>query len=206
MDRVEIDSFVKKFKALCDAGYYASLNLESKLGEVYVNLSCKVGRTTQPPYTPPACFDTVPKYRSPSYYRRQARRRVSRDTGDMKVVDSKTSVADEVSEVVSEEKCDMPAAMNENTVVSDNAEESIELVENVNTKDSHVNDYSATSYVTNELSEITAADKVEDASDKREEHDENKVSDGVKDTIQSKDDMKTKTGMVYYAFVPPPVR
>ena len=56
---------------------------------------------------------------------------------------------------------------------------------------------------TNELSEITAADKVEDASDKGEEHDANKVSDGVKDTM---DDMKTKTGMVYYAFVPPPVR
>ena len=49
MDRIEIDSFVNKFRALCDAGYNASLNLESKLGEVFVNLSCKVGRTTPPP-------------------------------------------------------------------------------------------------------------------------------------------------------------
>ena len=44
----EIDSFVKKFKLLRSSGYDASLNLECKLGEVYVTLNCKVGRSIPP--------------------------------------------------------------------------------------------------------------------------------------------------------------
>ena len=42
MEDVEIDSFLKKFKMLRNAGYDASLNFESKLGEVFISLNCKV--------------------------------------------------------------------------------------------------------------------------------------------------------------------
>ena len=41
---MEIDSVVSKFKLLKDAGYEASLNLDTMLGEVKISLSCKVGR------------------------------------------------------------------------------------------------------------------------------------------------------------------
>ena len=76
MAQCEIDSFVKKFKLLWSAGYDSSLNLESKLGEVYVTLNCKVGRSIPPPTSPisPA------KYRSPSYFRRQERRKAARES------------------------------------------------------------------------------------------------------------------------------
>ena len=77
MGHAKIDSFVNKFKLLWRAGYDASLSLESKLGEVHLNLSCKVGRSIPPPSSPIA-----PKYRSPSYFRRQERRRAARESSN----------------------------------------------------------------------------------------------------------------------------
>ena len=71
MEDVEIDSFVKKFKMLRSVGYDATLNLESKLGEVLITINCKVGRVLPSPYTPTL---VVSKHRSPSYYRRLAAR------------------------------------------------------------------------------------------------------------------------------------
>merc|ERR1712045_583031 len=62
---------------LRNAGYDASLNFESKLGEVFISLNCKVGRLLPPPTTP----SPVSKQRSPSYYRRLARRKAMRDLG-----------------------------------------------------------------------------------------------------------------------------
>ena len=44
MAHEEIDSFVRHFKSLLSAGHNATLNVECKLGEVNVALSCKVGR------------------------------------------------------------------------------------------------------------------------------------------------------------------
>ena len=194
MDRAEIDSFVNKFKALCDAGYNASLNLESKLGEVFVNLSCKVGRTTPPPFTPPAPtpVDAVSKYRSPSYYRRQARHKATRDTDVMKVKECKNLVAEEVSVTLSQEEYDIT---NNETVVKDNADASISLDENGSNNDDYTNNNDSTTA----SDEVTAADKVED------EH-PNEVSEKDEDTVRSKNDAKTNPRMVYYAFVPPPMR
>ena len=85
MDSAEIDSFVKKFKILWGAGYDASLNLESKLGEVFISLNCKVGRVLPPPSpSGSAPLSSVVqksrKPRGPSYHRRQARRKASRDS------------------------------------------------------------------------------------------------------------------------------
>ena len=76
MDDAEIDSFVRKFKLLRGAGIDASLNLESKLGEVFISLNCKVGRVSPPPDAP---TNAPSKPRSPSYYRRLARRKAARD-------------------------------------------------------------------------------------------------------------------------------
>ena len=78
MEYGEIDNFVKKFKELRSAGYDAKLNLESKLGEVFVSLNCKVGRILPPPTS--RLSSVAPKCRSSSYYRRQARRKASRAT------------------------------------------------------------------------------------------------------------------------------
>ena len=80
MADIKIDSFVRKFKLLRGAGVEASLNVETKLGEVCISLSCKIGRDILPP-TPKSPTDataTSRKYRSPAYYRRQARRKAAR--------------------------------------------------------------------------------------------------------------------------------
>ena len=79
----EIDSFVQKFKLLRGAGIEASLNIETKLGEVSISLNCKVGRNIPPPPPIPK-LPSVPAskvYRSPSYYRRQVRRKAEREAG-----------------------------------------------------------------------------------------------------------------------------
>ena len=82
MDHMELDSFIKKFKVLWMSGYDASLSMDSKLGDVQVSLSCKVGRPAPPPPSTPQCMScnsSQPSRRSPSYCRRQVRRRASRD-------------------------------------------------------------------------------------------------------------------------------
>ena len=75
MECTEIDSFVNKFRLLWTAGHDASLTLESKLGEVYVSLNCKVGRIVPPSIT--LTVAASPKFRSPSYSRRQIRRKAA---------------------------------------------------------------------------------------------------------------------------------
>ena len=71
----EVENFVHKFKMLRDSGYDATLTIESKLGEVFVALNCKVGRTSPPPTTP--FMPISPRYRSLSYFRRQSRRKAA---------------------------------------------------------------------------------------------------------------------------------
>ena len=79
MADVELSSFVKKFQSLRRSGYDASLNIESKLGEIFITLSCKVGRDIPPPSPPsPSMPINVSRNRSPSYFRRQARRQAMR--------------------------------------------------------------------------------------------------------------------------------
>ena len=78
----EIDSFVRKFKSLRDAGLEASFNLETKLGEVVISIRCKVGRDIPlPPLESPSDSEHRARkiYRIPSYYRRQAWCRARKD-------------------------------------------------------------------------------------------------------------------------------
>ena len=75
----EIESFVNHFKFLWSQGHEASMHMESRLGEVSITLSCKA-RRNELPGTPPPSFISPPMYRrSPSYYRRQIRRKAERD-------------------------------------------------------------------------------------------------------------------------------
>ena len=45
-----------------------------------ISLSCKVGRTSPPPILPSSVFVSSPRHRSPSYFRRQVRRKAYRDS------------------------------------------------------------------------------------------------------------------------------
>ena len=102
---MEIDSVVSKFKLLKDAGYEASLNLETMLGEVKISLNCKVGRSLPPPSSPIA-QSSIRRYRSPSYYRRQARRKAQREAETEVTNDLAGEVREDVN-VSSEEEDDV---------------------------------------------------------------------------------------------------
>ena len=92
----EIDSFVAQFRSLWSAGYQATLNLESNLGEVSITLNCKVGRNDPPEVLSPSPILLHSKHRSPSYFRRQARRKAERDA----VINSFMDVSSPITEKV----------------------------------------------------------------------------------------------------------
>jgi hypothetical protein len=68
----EIDSFVSKFKALCQGGRHASLTLSSKAGKAVVNLRVDLGDVSQDPHLhhPPQ----KPSRNGPAQQRRRERR------------------------------------------------------------------------------------------------------------------------------------
>ena len=92
MADTEIDSFVKKFKLLRGAGMQASLTLETKLGEVFISINCKVSRDVPPPKLSPATAVNPSKHRSPSYFRRQARRRADCEAQTLDVMSNSSLV------------------------------------------------------------------------------------------------------------------
>ena len=94
----EIDLVVSQFKSLLRIGHEASLKLDCKLGEVLISLSCKVGRNEPPCASMPTC--DVKRRRSPSYFRRQARRGSERES---RSVDSTSLVDIPITEEVKEE-------------------------------------------------------------------------------------------------------
>ena len=75
----EIDLVVAQFKHLLRIGHEASLKLDCKLGEVWMSLNCTFGRNEPPLHAPVSTCD-VRKHLSPSYLRRQARRRSERES------------------------------------------------------------------------------------------------------------------------------
>ena len=67
MATMEIDGLINHFKMLASAGHEAKLNMETKLGEIWVTLDCKVGRIA-PPLSPSLSLPNPRKiFRSPSY-------------------------------------------------------------------------------------------------------------------------------------------
>ena len=92
----ELDSFMRKFRSLCDAGYQASLNFIPVNGQAHlslnVNLGCAVNGTysNQNQYFPTKQNKSQsPSKRPPSYFRRQQRRRqvVNHQSTDQLVID-----------------------------------------------------------------------------------------------------------------------
>ena len=92
MATIEIDGFINHFKILSSAGHEAKLNIETRLGEIWVTLDCKVGRIAPP--LSPVLSSQNHRYRSPSYFRRQARRREERENMNMSINKVSTPVVD----------------------------------------------------------------------------------------------------------------
>ena len=120
MEDEEIKRFIRKFKSLRTAGYNASLNMECKLGEVFITLNCKVGRTVLPSPSTPS-YAAVIKSRSPSYFRRQARRRASRENMDVQAENVCATTAEEVKDdtttIEVETNCCDVAVLNDDAAV-----------------------------------------------------------------------------------------
>ena len=128
MATMEIDGFINHFKMLASAGHEAKLNMETKLGEIWVTLDCKVGRIA-PPLSPSLSMSNPRKiYRSPSYFRRQARRRDERMTKIMSVDEVsfpvvKMSVAEEAKEEIVADESTTDLTVQSNDVNLMNSEE-----------------------------------------------------------------------------------
>ena len=117
----EIDQVVAQFKSLLRIGHEASLKLECKIGEVLISLNCKVGWNEPPMSATLTNFDVSRKYRSPSYYRRQVRRRSERESRSLDNVLLPVCVAEHVKEETRDESCKNVAAVEAgNLDVADN--------------------------------------------------------------------------------------
>ena len=73
MFNTEFDNFVRKFFQLRQAGLTAHLDVDTQAGQVRVALSVELGAGHAPGQQPPR------RSRSPSYYRRQVRRKADRE-------------------------------------------------------------------------------------------------------------------------------
>ena len=118
MATVEIDSFINKSKLLLSAGFNASLNLQSNLGEVSITLNCKVGRTSPPLFSPVRPYAASPKHRSPSYLRRQARRKAARNSSDV-ILDAEEADRTDVLNEVESSPCEDISAVAANAYTTD---------------------------------------------------------------------------------------
>ena len=80
----EIHSFITKFHQLCKAGFTAHLNLGTHAGQAWVGLRVQLGQLGQPRQYPPQSPTHrqypphSPTHCSPSYYRRQERRKAAK--------------------------------------------------------------------------------------------------------------------------------
>ena len=84
-----------KFKSLWMSGYDASLCIKANLGYVNVNVNCKVGRPVPPPFASKCMSSAYQKSRSPSYFRRQERRRATHDLSNASLSDSDDALAND---------------------------------------------------------------------------------------------------------------
>ena len=94
----EIDSFMSKFKCLLANGVKATLTLEAVEGEAFVTLKAGLGSNLVPTMSlkPHGPLLNLKKPRSPSYFRRQEKRKQERQ----KAVEAKAEKATDISEDV----------------------------------------------------------------------------------------------------------
>ena len=98
MANYEIDSFVGKFKALCQAGRSASLNLSSRDGKAFLNLRVDLGALCDGPHHPP----NHQSRNGPSRQRRRERRAAARVAEAVKAVAALSVEEREVLEIAEE--------------------------------------------------------------------------------------------------------
>ena len=132
MADTEIESFVQKFKSLRGAGLEATLTLDTKLGEVWITMNCKVGRNIPPPPSEPSSPSLIARkiYRSPSYFRRQLRRKAEREAKEsassaaLAVADTnEKETAEKAVVVISNEVAEMPESTTDDSVADCEAAE-----------------------------------------------------------------------------------
>ena len=95
----QTQKFIDHFKSLWGAVYEASLNFESKVGEISISLNCKDERSSPPSPAPPL-YDLRQRHRSSSYFRRQLHRRCEHEALNESKIDLSLSTAEQ-----SFEKC-----------------------------------------------------------------------------------------------------
>ena len=121
MNAPELESFMRKFHQLWKAGSTAHLDLDCHAGYAWIGLRVQLG-----PAHGPANQAPLPRYRGPSYKRRQERRRAARAAAP---ANSQTTA--EVSEnVVDAEKVDTQQENIENVVPEE--EQNVASTEKVN--------------------------------------------------------------------------
>ena len=103
MATVELESFLSKFKYLCNAGYNASLTFKAENGSTDISFNVSLGFIHPPMNYPPPGFSAVSstKKRNASYIRRQERRRSLR--ADNEKIDNAERVSVKTEEVETEE-------------------------------------------------------------------------------------------------------
>ena len=107
----ELDSFVAKFKNLLHNGFEATLSMESKSGKAFVILKAGLDPVSAPTRTSVSHFSPsricgIPnRYRSPSYRRRQERRRMARENSDHIVAEKANNVEEKVMSSLDSPEC-----------------------------------------------------------------------------------------------------
>ena len=91
MNVIEIDSFIRKFHQLWNAGFTAHLDLDTHAGSAWVGLRVQLGHSEGTLHPPPH----HPRQRGPSYRRRQERRQAVRAAADSDSASSTEQVGDE---------------------------------------------------------------------------------------------------------------
>ena len=82
MNMTELQTFIFKFHQLWEAGVTAHLNLDTHAGQAWVGLRVQLGQAPGPGHEQPRNFPQPRTHRSPSYYRRQERRKAAKAADD----------------------------------------------------------------------------------------------------------------------------
>ena len=97
----ELDSFVHKFHQMWKAGLTAHLDLDSHAGKAWVGIRLQLGHVPGPVHQQ-VHHPSSPPHRSPSYHRRQERRKAARSAADRGSQADKACEAPEATENAAE--------------------------------------------------------------------------------------------------------
>ena len=127
VNNYELESFLFKFRSLCNAGIEASLKYSSVDGQAHLSLSVNLGPSPTMNQTSPSYAPKFSRRRPPSYHRLQVRRRqeVTKNTTEQVVT---SSASDENDQNVTEATAVSEVAVNDDELEleSNNAATSIE--------------------------------------------------------------------------------